>query len=76
MPRKKGLMEPQYSKANIYRAIRAKCLDCCCNQTVEITNCSAKGCPLRPYRFGAASARIIRRAYEQKEKQAADIVSK
>ena len=34
------------------KAIRAKCLDCCCNQRLEVKLCPAKGCPLWPYRLG------------------------
>ena len=26
--------------------IRAKCLDCCCNQPSEVRLCEAKNCPL------------------------------
>lgn len=35
------------SKAN---AIKAKCLDCCCFQRVEVRNCTAVDCPLHPHR--------------------------
>ncbi len=31
-------------------AIKAKCLDCCCWQRVEISNCSIETCSLYPYR--------------------------
>lgn len=34
------------------KAIRAKCVDCCCGQLVEVRLCTAKGCPLHPYRMG------------------------
>lgn len=34
------------------KAPRAKCLDCCCHQTNEVKLCSAKACPLHPFRFG------------------------
>ena len=30
--------------------IKAKCLDCCCWQRIEITNCTTLACPLWPYR--------------------------
>ena len=30
--------------------IKAKCLDCCCWQRTEITNCTVLACPLWPYR--------------------------
>ena len=34
------------------KAIRAKCLDCCCQQIVEVRFCTANQCPLHPYRMG------------------------
>lgn len=34
------------------KAIRAKCLDCCCWQRSEVTLCPAKDCPLWAFRFG------------------------
>lgn len=34
------------------QAIRAKCLDCCCQQRVEVTNCTATDCPLWRFRMG------------------------
>ena len=34
------------------KAIRAKCLDCCCGVQKEVRLCPSENCPLRPYRFG------------------------
>lgn len=34
------------------KAIRAKCLDCCCGQIAEVKLCRIKGCPLWEYRMG------------------------
>ena len=34
------------------KAIRAKCLDCCCGQVQEVRLCTAQSCPLWPYRMG------------------------
>ena len=34
------------------KAIRAKCLDCCCGQYKEVELCPCSDCPLYPYRFG------------------------
>lgn len=34
------------------KAIRAKCLDCCCGQAVEVRRCVLEKCPLYPYRMG------------------------
>lgn len=34
------------------KAIRLKCLDCCCNSANEVKLCKCDSCPLYPYRFG------------------------
>lgn len=34
------------------KAIRAKCLDCTCNQVGEVRECTIKTCPLYEYRMG------------------------
>jgi len=34
------------------KAIRAKCLDCCCDQMSEVRRCPATDCPLWEYRMG------------------------
>lgn len=34
------------------KAIRLKCLDCCCGQANEVALCTCFDCPLYPYRFG------------------------
>lgn len=40
------------AKLTPMRAIRAKCLDCCCGQVVEVRLCAAENCPLWEYRMG------------------------
>ena len=34
------------------RAVRYKCLDCCCEMTKEVELCPVRDCPLWPYRLG------------------------
>ena len=34
------------------RAIRIKCLDCCCYDRKEVKLCATVNCPLWPFRFG------------------------
>lgn len=34
------------------KAIRAKCLDCCCGSSNEVRLCPCPDCYLYPYRFG------------------------
>ncbi len=39
------------------KAIRAKCLDCCCGQVNEVRLCPCAECALYPYRLGKDPAR-------------------
>lgn len=34
------------------KAIRLKCLDCCCGNAAEVRRCPASDCPLFIYRMG------------------------
>ena len=34
------------------KAIRLKCLDCCCGNPNEVRLCTIPNCPLYPFRFG------------------------
>ena len=34
------------------KAIRLKCLDCCCGQSAEVRRCPSTNCSLWPYRMG------------------------
>ena len=38
------------------KAIRAKCLDCCCDSKQEVNLCPIKTCPLWIYRLGGEVA--------------------
>lgn len=40
------------------KAIRAKCLDCCCGQYKEIRLCPITSCSLHPYRLGKRPKKI------------------
>ena len=37
---------------NPMRAIREKCLDCTCQQPIEVKECTVKTCALYPFRMG------------------------
>ena len=49
------------------KAIRAKCLDCCCDQATEVKLCPASTCPLYPFRFGKNPFRKRELTDEQRE---------
>lgn len=40
------------AKRTPLKAIRAKCLDCCCGQMKEVRECNVIKCPLHEYRHG------------------------
>ena len=40
------------AKRDVMRAIREKCLDCCCGSAGEVKLCEIQDCPLHPFRFG------------------------
>jgi hypothetical protein len=40
------------------RAIRAKCLDCACQQPKEVRECRITTCALRPYRLGKRPVKV------------------
>lgn len=43
------------------KAIRAKCLECCCGNSAEVRRCQIADCALWPWRMGSASLRTQRR---------------
>ena len=51
------------------KAIRAKCLDCCCGSSEEVKRCPCEDCALHPFRFGKNPFRA-KREYTAEEKAA------
>ena len=45
---------------NPLRAIREKCLDCSCQQPIEVKECTVKTCALYPFRMGVNPYRAKR----------------
>jgi len=41
-----------HEKMSPKKAIRKKCIDCCCGQIVEIQKCTCTACPMWPFRSG------------------------
>ena len=42
------------------KAIREKCLDCCCGSAQEVRLCPAQKCPLWPYRMGKRPSTLVK----------------
>lgn len=57
---------------NPIKAIRAKCLDCCCGAPSEVSACTAETCPLHPFRFGKNPYRQRREMTEEEKRVLAD----
>ena len=51
------------SKADILKAIRAKCLNCSNDQEHEVRLCPVKACELYPYRFATDPNRSKNRGF-------------
>jgi hypothetical protein len=58
-------------KTTPIKAIRKKCLDCCCGSAKEVDLCSDTECPLYPYRLGKNPARAGIGNHEAKSPQIA-----
>tara|TARA_Y100001980_G_C14546228_1_gene326191 strand:+ start:1836 stop:2033 length:198 start_codon:yes stop_codon:yes gene_type:complete len=41
------------------KAIRKKCVDCCCGSKKDVRLCPVINCPLYPYRFGKRPTQTI-----------------
>ena len=49
------------------KAIRAKCLECCCGQANEVKLCPCTDCHLYPFRFGKNP--YVNRRYTEEQKE-------
>lgn len=50
------------------KAIRLKCLDCCCGNANEVKLCIMEDCPLHPFRFGKNP--YLKREYTEEQLEA------
>lgn len=57
------------------KAIKAKCMDCCCFQYAEVKNCEAFNCPLYDFRLGK-NPHIKRNLTEQQRIEAGERLKK
>ena len=63
-------------KTNPVKAIREKCLDCCCGSSYEVGLCSIINCPIYPFRFGKNPFRQKRELTEEQRAAAAERMRK
>ena len=48
----KAKLSKNKEKVPVLKAVRAKCLNCCCWSKVEVALCPCEDCALWPFRFG------------------------
>ena len=61
---------------NPVKAIRAKCLECSNDSTIEVKECNIKNCALYPFRFGKNPYRTKRVLTEDQKKTMAERLKK
>ena len=59
-------------KHNPVKAIREKCLECCCGSIVEVKECTVERCPIYPFRLGKNPFRQKREMTEEQKKAVGD----
>lgn len=57
---------------NLLKALRAKCIDCCCGSSNEVQLCPANTCPIWYFRLGKNPYRE-KRVMSEEQKEAARI---
>ena len=63
-----ALAEGVYVKRPLLKAIKLKCMDCCCGSWDEVKKCpSEKTCFLHPYRLGK-NPFALKKKYNEEEK--------
>lgn len=58
------------------KAIRARCLDCCCGSAGEVRICDIRTCPLHPFRSGKNPYRTKRVMTEEQKQKAVERLAK
>ena len=56
------------TKTELLKTIKAKCLDCTCNQMIEVKQCPSRDCPLWPFRL-AKDPHITPRQMSEAQKE-------
>jgi hypothetical protein len=66
----------KFSAQNPQKAIREKCLDCCCGNAAEVRKCVAVDCSLWPYRVGTNPFRKKRELSSRQKRERAERLAK
>lgn len=66
------ILSLKFRAQNPLKAIREKCLDCCCGNAAEVRKCVAVDCALWPYRMGRNPFRKKRELSPQQKREMAE----
>jgi hypothetical protein len=70
------ILSLKFRALNPLKAIREKCLDCCCGNAAEVRKCVAVDCPLWPYRMGTNPLRKKRELSAAQKRERAERLAK
>jgi hypothetical protein len=65
------ILSLKFRAKNPLEAIRARCLDCCCDQPSEVRKCVAIDCPSWPFRVGTNPFRAKRSLSDEQKRELA-----
>ena len=70
------ILSLKFRAQNPLKAIREKCLDCCCGNAAEVRKCVAVDCPLWPFRMGTNPFRKKRELSRQQKHERSERLRK
>ena len=66
------ILSRYHREQNPLKALRARCLNCCCGNATEVRKCSAVECPSWPFRMGSNPFRQKRVLSPEQKRAMAD----
>ena len=70
------ILSQKFRAQNPLKAIREKCIDCCCGDTSEVRKCVAFDCALWPFRMGKNPFRKKRELSSEEKRERAERLQK
>jgi hypothetical protein len=70
------ILSLKFRAQNPLKAIREKCLDCCCGNDAEVRKCVSVDCALWPHRMGTNPFRKRRELSPQQKRERAERLAK
>ena len=70
------ILSQKFSAQNPLKAIREKCVDCCCGNAAEVRKCVSVDCALWPYRMSTNPFRKTRKLSPAEKRERAERLPK